>query len=205
MQLGDAARVGDVAGWPVAFRGTAAVAAGLVTPEVLRGPRFQRLFPDTYITAPGDGPPGLALRSHAAYRYVEGAGVLSGYSAAEVRGASCGPWDSPAEVTVPHRGQRSRPGLLVHRTNLPPGEITEVEGMRVTSPLRTAYDLARRGDLVERVVAVDRLANVHRFDPDLLLHFSARYRGARATSSCPSCWPTPTAGPGRPWRPGFAC
>jgi hypothetical protein len=161
------------------------VAAGLVTPDVLRGPRFQRLFPDTYITAPGDGPPDLALRSHAAYRYVEGTGVLSGYSAAEVLGASCGPWDSPAEVTAPHRGQRSRPGLLVHRTNLHPGEITEVKGMKVTSPLRTAYDLARRGDLVERVVAVDRLANVHRFDPDLLLHFSARYRGARGNGPVP--------------------
>jgi very-short-patch-repair endonuclease len=185
VQLGDAAPV-DVGGWPVAFRGTAAVAAGLVTPDVLRGPRFQRLFPDTYITAPDTGPPDLMLRSHAAYRYVEGAGVLSGYSAAEILGASCGPWDSPAEVTAPHRGQRSRPGLLVHRTNLPTDEIIEVKGLKVTSPLWTAYDLARRGDLVERVVAVDRLANVHRFDPDLLLHFSARYRRSRGNGLVPT-------------------
>jgi hypothetical protein len=111
--------------------------------------------------------------------------VLSGYSAAEILGASCGSWDAPAEVTVPHRGQRSRPGLIVHRTNLYPGEITEVKGLKVTSPLRTAYDLARRGDLVERVVAVDRLANVHRFNPDLLLHFSARYRRSRGNELVP--------------------
>ncbi|TQM38161.1 hypothetical protein FB388_5388 [Pseudonocardia cypriaca] len=186
MRLGDASRVRDVGGWPVAFRGTAAVAAGLVTPDVLRGPRFLRLFPDTYITAPDHGPPDLKLRSNAAYRYVEGKGVLSGYSAAEVLGASCGPWDAPAEVTVPHRGQRSRPGLLVHRTSLHPGEITEMKGLKATSPLRTAYDLARRGDLVERVVAVDRLANVHRFDPDLLLNFSARYRGTRGNELVPT-------------------
>lgn len=185
MRLGDASGVRDVAGWPVAFRGTAALAAGLVTPDGLRGPRFRRVFPDTYITAPDTGPPDLALRSHAAYRYIEGTGVLSGYSAAEILGASCGPSDAPAEVTVPHRGQRSRPGLLVHRTNLDPGEISEVKGLKVTSPLRTTYDLARRGDLVERVVAVDRLANVHRFDPDLLLGLRARYRRSRGNELVP--------------------
>jgi very-short-patch-repair endonuclease len=175
----------DVAGWPVAFRGTAAVAAGLITPDMLRGPRFLRLFPDTYVAAPDDGPPDLKLRSHAAYRYVEGRGVLSGFSAAEVLGASCGPRDSPAEVTVPHRGQRGHPGLIVHRTRLAPGEIKEVNGLQVTSPVRTAYDLARRGNLVERVVAVDRLANVHRFNPDLLLHFTARNRRARGNDLVP--------------------
>jgi very-short-patch-repair endonuclease len=149
--------MGVVSGWPIAFRGTKAVAAGLVTPAALRGPRFERLFPDTYIRVLEDGPPGFALRSVAAYRYVEeSGGVLSGYSAAELLGASCGRLDAPAEVTVPHRGQRPMPGLLVHRTPLAPGEITDV-----------------------RVVAVDRLANVHGFSPDLLLHFAARNRGAR--------------------------
>lgn len=122
-----------VAGWPVAFRGSVAVAAGLTTWDVLYGPRFLRLFPDTFVAAPGGGPPDLALRSHAAYRYVEGHGVLSGYSAAEVLGASCGPRDAPAEVTVPHRGQRRPAGLLVHRTQLAPGEIRKVDGLEVTT------------------------------------------------------------------------
>jgi very-short-patch-repair endonuclease len=88
-------------------------------------------------------------------------------------------------VTVPHRGQRSPAGLIVNRGHLLPGEITQVNGLKVTSPVRTAYDLARRGDLVERVVAVDRLANVHRFNPDLLLHFCARNRGARGNGLVP--------------------
>jgi hypothetical protein len=39
----------SVPGWPAAFRGTAAVAAGLLTPATLRGPRYLRLFPDTYV------------------------------------------------------------------------------------------------------------------------------------------------------------
>jgi very-short-patch-repair endonuclease len=55
----------------------------------------------------------------------------------------------------------------------------EVDGIRTTSAPRTACDLARRGDLVQRVVAVDALANAHGFEPDLLRQFAARYRGTR--------------------------
>src|SRR4051812_19723070 len=75
-------------GWPIAFRGSAAIAAGVVTAKVLRGPRYARLFPDTYVRRSRD-PPDLWLRSLAAYRYVEGRGVLSGHSAATLLGADC--------------------------------------------------------------------------------------------------------------------
>jgi hypothetical protein len=44
----------------VAFHGSAAVASGLVTPKVLRGPRYLRLFPDTYVRR-GTDPPDLWL------------------------------------------------------------------------------------------------------------------------------------------------
>ncbi|GAA3219308.1 hypothetical protein GCM10017691_02630 [Pseudonocardia petroleophila] len=168
----------EVPGWPVAFRGSSAVAAGLVTKNQLRGPRFTRLFPDTYVRAT-DRPPDLALRSHAAYRYVEGRGVLSGYSAAEVLDASCGPADAPAEVTVPRGGQRLHDGLLVRRDRLARGEMCDVGTLRTTTPLRTAYDLARRGGLVDRVVAVDALSRRHGFSPDLLLNFAVHFPGSR--------------------------
>ena len=36
------------------FRGSAARASGLITPGVLRGPRFRRLFPDIYVPADVD-------------------------------------------------------------------------------------------------------------------------------------------------------
>ena len=81
------------------FRGSAAVAAGLVTRDRLYGPHFQRLFPDVY--APAAAEPNLLLRSRAAAVHVGGRGVLVGYSAAELLGRSCGPVDAPAEVTVP--------------------------------------------------------------------------------------------------------
>jgi hypothetical protein len=127
-----------------------------------------RLFPDVYVRARAK-PPDLALRSVAAYRLVEGRGVLSGYSAARLLGADCAP----------------DPGLRVHRNRPAPGEIVDVGGLRCTSPLRTAYDLARRPNPVGAVVGVDRLANVHRFAPDLLLNFAIRYRGSRGNERVP--------------------
>ena len=171
----------------MAFRGTEAIAAGLVTPAMLRGPRFVRLFPDTYVRN-GTDPPDLRLRSRAAALYVAGRGVLSGYSAAELLDASCAPREAPAEVTVPGGRQREHPGLLVHRDVLGPDEVCRAGGAAVTTSRRTAYDLARRlapEDPVEAVVALDALARVGRFRPDQVLRLAQRYpraRGRRALS-----------------------
>lgn len=68
--------------------------------------------------------------------------------------------------------------MIVRRDVLHPGEISEVDGVRVTSRLRTAFDLARLLPLTEGVVAVDALARGE-FAPDLLLHFTVRYPGLR--------------------------
>jgi hypothetical protein len=71
------------------FRGTAAVAAGLVTPKTLRGPRFRRLFTGIYIRA--DAEVTFEVRSRAAHLLLDGRGVLGGFSAAELLGMGrCG-------------------------------------------------------------------------------------------------------------------
>jgi hypothetical protein len=81
------------------FRGSAAVAAGLLTPGVLRGPRYRRLFPDVH--APTALKNDLALRARAAGVLVAGRGVVAGYAAAELLGASCGPPDAPSTCSCP--------------------------------------------------------------------------------------------------------
>ncbi|WP_143517323.1 DUF559 domain-containing protein [Pseudonocardia sp. MH-G8] len=164
------------------FRGSEAVAAGLLTHAMLRGPRFRRLFPDIY--APADAEVDLELLSRAAYLLVAGRGALGGYSAAELLAASCGPLGAPAEVVAPHR-MRSRPGLLVRQDELPPDEIEEVGGVLVTTPQRTAYDLGRRGTLLEAVIAVDALSNVHGFDPAEVLLLARRHLGGRGSRRLP--------------------
>ena len=49
----------------------------------------------------------------------------------------------------------------MHRDRLRPDEIVHVDDIGCTTPLRTAFDLARQPDPVAAVVAVDRLANRH--------------------------------------------
>lgn len=148
------------------------------------------------------------LRSLAAYRLVEGKGVLSGWSAALLLDADCAPHRSvPAEVTVPGGGRCNRAGLIVRRDRIAPGETCQVGDLlprpppgaadvRTTTPLRTAYDLGRRGDLMDRVVGVDRLTNRYCVSPNLLLHFAVRYCGGRGSDLIHEtlAWANPYAG-----------
>ena len=167
----------------VPFRGADAVAAGLVTPKMLRGPRFRRLFTGVYVAAGVEVD--LELRSRAAFLLVEGRGVLGGWSAAELLDASCGPRDASAEVVVPGGRRAARPGLVVRGDLLPPDETMTVGEVEVTCPLRTAFDLARRTPLLDGVIALDALAHQHEFEPVELLVFARRHLGARGSGRLP--------------------
>jgi hypothetical protein len=184
----------------VAFRGSAAIAAGVVTPKVLRGPRFLRVFPDTYVRA-GAEPPDLRPRSLAAYRYVEGHGVLSGYSAAVLLGADCAPEDAPAEVTV-SGGRRIHPGLRVHREELAADEVHPCCGVVVTSRLRTPTTW---GD----VSASSRLSSGSTHWPTRDGSIPRRSWSSRTAmqervdvGTCAGRSPWRTGGQARRWRPG---
>lgn len=63
----------------------------------------------------------------------------------------------PVEVTVPYGcGVSARAGVRIRHGILSTQDIVERQGVPVTSPLRTAFDLARHQCLVEAVVAVDK-------------------------------------------------
>lgn len=143
---------------PSPFRGSRAVAAGLVTRGVLRGPRYHRVFPDVYVAAHLTLT--LAQLSRAAYLLVEGSGVVAGYAAAELLGASSAPPGAPVEVLMlGGRHRRSHPRLVIRRDVLGPGETISRCGVQLTGPVRTALDLARWAPtLTEKVAAVDALA-----------------------------------------------
>ncbi|WP_037079433.1 endonuclease domain-containing protein [Pseudonocardia spinosispora] len=164
------------------FRGSEARAAGLSW-GVLRGPRYQRLMPDVYACA--SLTPDLALRSRAAYRWADGKGVLSGYSAAELLGAGCAPADAAAELVFWEAHADAPPGVIAQQVALAEDELLEFDGVELTTALRTAYDLARREPLAEAVVAVDSLARVGGFEPTDLLTFAERYPGYRHSLRLP--------------------
>jgi Protein of unknown function (DUF559) len=157
------------------FRGSTAVAAGLLTPGVLRGPRYRRLFPDVYVPAHLD--PDLALRARGAGVLIADRGVVAGYGAAELLGASCGPADAPVDVLLPYDYRCA--GLRVHRDRLGADEVERAGATLVTPPARTAFDLARWApSLTERVVAVDALAYACKVEPDAVRVLRNRYVGA---------------------------
>lgn len=120
-----------------------AVRRGLVTRAQLRGDRYLSPFRGVYLRV-RDQPPDLAALSRAAFLLLGESGALAGYSAAELLDASCAPPDVPVEIVSPGTGIRARPGLVVHRDVVEPSEVWRIKGCRVTSPMRTAWDLARR-------------------------------------------------------------
>jgi hypothetical protein len=140
----------------VPFRGRDAVAAGLVTRRQLAGPGWRRLFPDIYL----DSSLPLDHRTWclAAAVLVGQRGAISGRSAAYLWGADTLDRSAPVEVTV-GEGQRIRPklGLTVVHSRLTAADVAMVAGLPVTTPVRTAFDLARRRPMVEGVVSVDAL------------------------------------------------
>lgn len=159
------------------FRGSEALASGLVTRGRLAGRSYRRLYPDVYVAA------GLAVdlrvRSLAAYELVRaGGGALAGYSAALLLGADCAPLGASAEVLV-QRKTRACPGLIVCHGAADADDLLEVGGRLLTSPVRTAWDLCRRLPLNEAVVALDALSRAGRFDPVHLLERRTARPGAR--------------------------
>jgi very-short-patch-repair endonuclease len=138
------------------FIGRDAVAAGLLTKRQLSGPTWQRLFPRVYAWR------GLTLshrdRCLAAGLFLDGRGAISGRDAAALWGADALLRGAPLEVTVPPETRLRAPkSLRVLRSPLPAGDLAVFAGTPVTTPRRTAFDLARRPPLPEAVVAVDAM------------------------------------------------
>lgn len=83
--------------------------------------------------------------------------VASHYSAARVWGFPiANPWPWEVHVTVdPESAKRTKNGVVVHRYPLTDEEIVELDGVLVTSRLRTLIDLCRIAAFRDAVVALD--------------------------------------------------
>jgi len=159
------------------FLGSAAIAAGALTRAQLRSARFTQVFRDVYVDA--SAVPDLTLRSRAAHLLLPEDGALCGYSAARLHGADCAPESAPAELIAPRGTVAKRRGPIVRQAALAPAEIELVQGCRVTTPFRTAWDLGRRLRLTEAVVAIDGLCRIGGFEPRALLGGPPGARGCR--------------------------
>ena len=83
-------------------------------------------------------------------------GAASHTSAARAWGIELVGRGQPVEVTVGRdRSRAPWPGAVVHRRDLPPDDVVERDGLRLTTPLRTVLDLARSLPLEHAVAAAD--------------------------------------------------
>ena len=161
------------------FRGSAAVRDGHLTQAQLRSHAWVRLYPDVYACA--SLPVTHDLRAKAAARLLLPGSVVSGRSAATWWGVPMAGFDDDVELLVSAacRAGATR-GVRVRRGTVDPAEVRRVRGVAVTSPVRTALDLARTRPLTEAVSAVDRFAAAGLVD-------LAAARAAAATATGRDC------------------
>jgi hypothetical protein len=156
------------------FIGSEAIASGALTPYALRS-RFIALYPDVYL--PPAAEVTAAIRARAAWLWSGRRGVVAGQSAAALHSAKWVDACKPAELLWPNR--RPPRGIRTWSDRFAEDEIELVDGVWVTTPARTALDLACRYPLGRAVAAIDALARKTHMkiaDAELL---AGRYRGRR--------------------------
>jgi hypothetical protein len=121
------------------FIGSEAVRQGKLSPYQLRS-RFRSIYPDVYLAEHSVAL--LRQRSEAAWLWSGRRGVLAGLAAAALHGSSWIDDDEPIELIW--RNPHPPAGVITRNQRLDGDEVTPVARLPVTTPARTAYDLARQ-------------------------------------------------------------
>ncbi|MCT7657275.1 endonuclease domain-containing protein [Mycobacterium deserti] len=156
------------------FLGSEALCEGLVANKHQLRTRFQALHPDVYLAA--GRAPDLRQRTAAAWLWSRRRGVVAGLAASAVHGANYIADDVPVELIWANA--RPPRGIVTRRDRLTPGEWQVVFGLPVTTPARTAFDLARLIDGDQAVSRLDALGNATRFDCQEVAEITRRHSGS---------------------------
>lgn len=170
--------MGDISAsprWP--FRSADVLATGAISERRLRR-LYRQLYPGVFV--PRDAQLTATERAIAAWEWSRRQGVVAGLSASALHGAKWIDGDLPAELV--HGNYRTPAGISVHLDSLLVGETVEFDGMTITTPARTAFDLGRRLTLDLAVERVDALMNVTGLTAPEVHAILAAHRGARGTA-----------------------
>lgn len=159
------------------FIGSEALAAGTLTRHQLRS-RFVAVHQDVYVEK--GTLPTAVLRAKASWLRSRRRGVLAGYSAAALHGAR---WIDPGlPAYILDTNRRPARGVVVWSDAIADDEICLMGDMRVTTPARTALDLACKFPEDVAVPAIDSLARAAKLkvaDIELAAEHHAARRGIR--------------------------
>lgn len=170
------------------FIGSDAVAGGVLTRGDLRW-NYRAVHPDVYVRK--DAERTLALNTRAAALWVPD-GIITGRAAAALHGAKWHGPDTPIELIGASR--RPRPGVIVRDERITADEIMRIGELTVTTPERTALDLARHVPRVRALASLDALAAATGVRPDAVLDLAERHRGARGVQRARALLPLVDAG-----------
>jgi very-short-patch-repair endonuclease len=156
------------------FVGSEAMAAGLVTRQMLRT-KYLKLHHNVYARK------GVELtavdKARAAWLWSRRTATVVGLSAAALHGTKHLPEDAPAELA--HACQPSPPGILIHRGTLAADEICLRQSIDCTTPARTAYDIGRRVPGDTAIIRIDALMHATGCTVEAIDRIAERYPGAR--------------------------
>jgi very-short-patch-repair endonuclease len=142
------------------FRGTEAIAAGLLTKHTLLN-EHERVYRNVYVDK--DLELDAATRAVAAWLWADRRATLGGLSAAALHGSKWIDADLPAEMF--RLNGKKADGIVIHRDELLIDEVTSLHGIGLTTPARTAFDLGRRRGRKLAAIRLDALANATRLQP----------------------------------------
>lgn len=178
--------------WPVIR--AEALANRVVTGYALR--QLTALYPGVYVPADAELTP--RKRAEAAWLWSKRHGIVAGISAAALHGAKWLPQDGPAELI--HTNRRAPRGISLWSDHLPSGEQTVVDGLPVTTPARTAYDIGRRTSVDLAVERLDALMNATGLSVADIVTIVADHRGARGLNRLIQVLDLVDGGAESPWE-----
>jgi hypothetical protein len=158
------------------FIGTDAVAGGTLTQRRMRK-QYARIYRNVYRDPGTDIEFSARDRALAAWLWSGMTAVVAGNSAAALLGAQWVDAGLPAELISDRK--RPPPLIITRNETLLPGESTVIDGIPVTTPARTAFDLGRRPGFVVAVQRLDALARATGVVAADVTPLVGAHRGAR--------------------------
>ncbi len=153
--------------------------SGALTRGQLRW-NYRPIYRDVYL--PKQKPRTLVDNIQAAYLWSGRKGVVAGRAAAALHGAK---WiDEYIRVELIGRFNHAPPGIIIRRETLNPDDVTQRMGLPITTPARTAFDLARHLPRDVAVAHLDALARASGVTAADVLPMIVRHRGARGVRRC---------------------
>jgi hypothetical protein len=156
------------------FVGSEAIADGVVRKHELRS-RYRSVFPDVYV--PKDAVLTIRQRARAGWLWSHRQGVIAGLTASALHGAKWVDDDLSIELVWPNA--RPPNGLRTYDYRLRTDEFGTYDGLPMTTPQRTAFDIGRRGRLDVAVARLDALGNATGLKAEDVVAIAREHRGSR--------------------------